>query len=146
MAYAACIEHGTPADDRLYVTLARSSALAVAAEHEAPGDAIGDFEKVLGEWEDIGNELSQWWVLQNLTILLARARAWADAARLAGAVLANLDRFPAFVREEDGLRRAIAEMERHLGSGELTELLAEGRGMHIAAAAAQARAAIRRAA
>jgi predicted ATPase/DNA-binding SARP family transcriptional activator len=146
MAYAACIEHGTVVDNRLYVTLARSSALTVAAEHEAPGAAVGEFEKVLGEWEDIGNELSQWWVLQNLTILLARTGAWTDAARLAGAVLANIDCFPAFLREKDGLRRSIAELARHLGSGELDELLAEGRGLHIAAAAAHARAAIRRAA
>lgn len=145
-AYTACIEHGTAVSNRLYVTLARSSAVAVVAAQEASGDAVGEFEKVLAEWEDIGNELSQWWVLQNLAILLTRTGAWTDAARLAGAVLANIDRFPAFVREEDGLRRAIGERERHLGSDELTDLLAEGRGLPIAAAAAHARAAIRRAA
>jgi hypothetical protein len=145
-AYDKCIEHGTAVDNKLYVTLARSSAVAVVAVHEAPEDAVGEFEKVLGEWEEIGNELSQWWVLQNLAIFLTRTGARPDAARLAGAVLANIDRFPAFVREEDGLRRAIRELERHLGSDELSGLLAEGRGLPIAAAAAHARAAIRRAA
>src|SRR3712207_3307086 len=112
LAYAACIEHGNADVNRLHVVLARSSAVALAAAHEAPVDALGEFEKALAEWEDIGNELYQWWVLQNLAIVLTRAGAWTDAARLAGAVLANLDRFPAFVREEEGIRRAIEELGR----------------------------------
>lgn len=145
-ACTACIEHGTAVDDKLYVMLARSSAVVVLAAHEAPGDAVEEFEKVLGEREDIGNELSQWWVLQNLAIFLTRTGAWRDAARLAGAVLANIDRFPAFVREEDGLRRAITDLERHLDPDVLTGLLSADSGLTIAAAAAHARAAIRRAA
>jgi hypothetical protein len=143
-AYPTCIEHGTAVDNRLYVTLARSSAVALAARHERPMDAIAEFEKALGDWEDIGNELSQWWVLQNLAILLTRTRGWRDAALLAGAVLANIDRFPSFVREEDGLRRAVSDLERQLAPADLEALLAEGGRLSIAAAAMHARAAIRR--
>ncbi len=145
-AYTACVELGSVADNRLYVMLGRSSAVALFAAHEAPQDAIAEFETVLGDWEDIGNELSQWWVLQNLVIFLARTGAWADAALLAGAVLANIDRAPTFVREDDGLRRAVDELERALGSADAGALLSEGGGMAIATAAAHARAAIRRAA
>jgi hypothetical protein len=118
----------------------------VMASHEAPVDAVAEFERVLGEWEDIGNELSQWWVLQNLAIFLTRAGAWTDAALLAGAVLANLDRFPAFVREADGIRRAVDALGRALGADAVEALLDEGGGFTLAAAAAHARAAIRRAA
>jgi predicted ATPase/DNA-binding SARP family transcriptional activator len=144
-AYTVCVELASLADNRLYVMLGRSSAVALFAAHEAPRDAIAEFETVLGDWEDIGNELSQWWVLQNLVIFLARTGAWADAALLAGAVLANIDRAPTFVREDDGLRRAVDELERALGSADAEALLSEGGGMAIATAAAHARAAIRRA-
>jgi predicted ATPase len=143
-AYTACIELGTVVDNRLHVMLARSSAVALVAAHEAPRDAIAEFEKVLDEWEDIGNELSQWWVLQNLAIFLARTGAWADAALLGGAVLANIDRFPAFVREEEGLRRAMSDLESHLAPDDLQSLMAEGSALPIASAVAHARAAIRR--
>jgi predicted ATPase/DNA-binding SARP family transcriptional activator len=143
-AYTACIEYGMAVDSKLFVTLARSSAVALVAAHDAPLDAIAEFEKVLGEWEDIGNELSQWWVLQNLAIFLTRNGAWGDAALLAGSVLANIDRFPAFVREEEGLRRSVSDLERHLGTAGLEALLAEGSRFPIAAAAAHARASIRR--
>ena len=34
--------------------------------------ALQEFGKVLDQWEDLGNELSQWWVLENLAVLLAR--------------------------------------------------------------------------
>ncbi|RFU19897.1 BTAD domain-containing putative transcriptional regulator [Geodermatophilus marinus] len=145
-AYAACIEHGTPVDNRLYVVLARSSAVALVAVHQSPREAVAEFERVLGEWEEIGSELSQWWVLQNLAICLTRAGAWADAALLAGAVSANTDRFPAFVRGDDGPARAVDELARHLPAAELAALLDEGSRLPIAAAAAHARAAIRRAA
>ncbi|MGY1708370.1 BTAD domain-containing putative transcriptional regulator [Geodermatophilus sp. SYSU D00758] len=144
-AYDACIEHGMPVGNKLYVMLARTSAVALVAVHQAPQEAIAEFERVLGEWEEIGSELSQWWVLQNLAVSLTRAGAWADAALLAGAVSANADRFPAFVREEDGLQRAVDELGHHLGAAELAALLEEGSRLPIAAAAAHARAAIRRA-
>jgi hypothetical protein len=144
-AYTACVEHGTAVDSRLFVTLARSSAVALVATHEAVVDAIAEFEKVLDVWEEIGNELSQWWVLQNLAVFLTRNQASEDAALLAGAVLANLDRFPAFVREEDALRRSVGDLERHLGTADLEALLAEGARLPIAAAVEHARASIRRA-
>jgi predicted ATPase/DNA-binding SARP family transcriptional activator len=144
-AYAASVELGTSSDSRLFVMLARSSAVALVASSGAPRDAIAEFERVLGDWEDIGNELSQWWVLQSLAVFLTRVGAWSDAAPLAGAVLANIDRFPTFVRDEDALWRAVAELERHLGPAELESMLAEGRVLPIASAAAHARAAIRRA-
>jgi hypothetical protein len=143
-AYAACISHGTAVGNRLFVTLARSSAVAVMAAHESPADAVGEFEKVLGEWEDIGNELSQWWVLQNLAIFLARTGDWTVAALLAGAVLGTKDRF-IFEREEAGLRRAVESLRSRHGSAEVEALLADGAELHIAAAVAHARAAIRRA-
>jgi len=84
-------------------------------------------------------------VLQNLAIFLTRTGAWADAALPAGAVLANIDRFPSFVREEEGLGRAVSDLEGQLGPVDLEGLLADGGRLPIAPAATHARAAIRRA-
>jgi hypothetical protein len=145
-AYRSCVETGAPVDNRLHVMLARSSAVAVTAAHDSPGEAVTALERVLAEWEDIGGDMSQWWILQNLAILLVRLEAWTDAAPLMGAVLANLERFPAFVREVEGLREAVSTLERHLDTEERQLLMAEGSAFPISAAVAHARDAIRRAA
>jgi predicted ATPase len=142
-AYTAVLEHGTDVDNRLFVMLARSSSLTLLAGGVSDAPALEEFGKVLDQWEDLGNELSQWWVLENLAVLLARIGENRDAALLAGAVIANRDRYPAFVRNE-GLEQAIRALRGRLGEAAVEASVGEGAALPFASAVALARAAIRR--
>ncbi|MCV2487758.1 winged helix-turn-helix domain-containing protein [Geodermatophilus sp. YIM 151500] len=144
-AYESAVRHGTPADNRLFVMLARTSAVALTAREGTDAAAVRQFAQVLDAWEDLGNEFSQWWVLLHLAVLLARLGAERDAALLAGAVLANLERLPELGREMAALDEACAALRRGLGPAATDAGLAAGAGMPVAAAVAHARAAIHRA-
>ena len=141
--YAAAIEHGTKADSRLFVTLARSSSVALAASHGPAGAALQEFERVMEQWEDLGNEAAQWWVLLNLMILLARVGSDRDAALLAGAVLATRDRHPAFTRDVMRFEETLARIRDRLGRSATEDAIAEGACLPYVAAVVHARSAIR---
>ena len=141
-AYAAVLEHGTDVDNRLFVMLARSSALTLLAGGVSDPTALAEFGTVLDQWEDLGNELSQWWVLENLAVLLARLGEGRHAALLAGAVVANRHRYPAFVRNTR-LEDAIGDLRGRLGSAVVDAAVDEGAAPPFAAAVALARTAIR---
>ncbi len=142
-AYARVLEHGTDVDNRLFVMLARSSSLTLLAGGVSDVTALEEFGAVLDQWEDLGNELSQWWVLENLAVLLARTGKGRQAAMLAGAVVANRHRFPAFVRN-DKLEQAIGDLRERLGRAIIDAAVEEGAALSFAAAVALARVAIRR--
>ena len=144
-AYAAVLEHGAGVDNRLFVMLARSSSVTLLGGSGSTAAALEEFRTLLDQWEDLGNELSQWWVLQSLVVLLARIGSVQDAAVLAGAVVANLDRFPAFVRDPHELERAVRSVRGRLGDAATDAALAEGAALAFAAAVALGRVAIRRA-
>jgi hypothetical protein len=141
-AYAAVLEHGTDVDNRLFVMLARSSSLTLLAGGVSDPTALAEFGAVLDQWEDLGNELSQWWVLENLAVLLSRIGDGRHAARLAGAVVANRHRYPAFVRNEK-LEQAIGDLRGRLGNGIVDAAVEEGAALPFASAVALARTAIR---
>jgi predicted ATPase/DNA-binding SARP family transcriptional activator len=140
-AYAAVLEHGTAVDNRLFVMLARSSSLTLLAGGVSDATALEEFGRVLDQWEDLGNELSQWWVLENLAVLLARIGDGRQAALLAGAVVANRHRYPAFVRNK-GLERAVGDLRERLGEAVVDANVEEGAALPFASAVAVARTAI----
>jgi hypothetical protein len=142
-AYRAVLEHGTDVDNRLFVMLARSSSLTLLAGGVSDATALEEFGNVLDQWEDLGNELSQWWVLENLVVLLARIGPGREAALLAGAVAANRDRYPAFVRNERGVEQAMRTLRRRLGDAVAEATVEEGAALPFASAVALARMAIR---
>ena len=142
-AYAAAIEHGMKADSRLFVTLARSYSVALAARHGPVGGALREFERVMEQWEDLGNEAAQWWVLLHLMVLLVRVGSDRDAALLAGAGLVARDRHPAFTLDEKQFEETLARIRDHLGKSAIDDALAEGAAMSYAAAVVHARRAIR---
>ena len=142
-AYAAVLEHGTDVDNRLFVMLARSSSLTLLAGGGSDATALEQFGTVLGQWEDLGNELSQWWVLENLAVLLARIGEARDAVVLAGAVMANRHRYPAFVRNH-ALEQAVDSLRGRLGDAVIDDALRHGAALPFVAAVALARSAIRR--
>jgi hypothetical protein len=141
-AYAAVLDHGSDVDNRLFVMLARSSSLTLLAGGVSDATALEEFGTVLDQWEDLGNELSQWWVLENLAVLLARIGEGRHAARLAGAVVANRHRYPAFVRNER-LEQAIGDLRGRLGNAVVDAAVEEGAALPFASAVALARTAIR---
>ena len=140
-AYAAVLEHGTRVENRLFVMLARSSTLTLLAGGVSDATALAEFGTVLDQWEDLGNELSQWWVLENLAVLLARIGEGRPAAQLAGAVVANRHRYPAFVRNTR-LEDALGNLRGSLGDDVVDAAVEEGAALPFASAVALARTAI----
>jgi hypothetical protein len=124
------------------VTLARSSSIALLARSGDPQRALAHFQQVLDHWERLGNEAAQWWMLLQLAVLLARIDADADAALLAGAVVAARDRYPTLAADVQRLDAALARIRRRLGPSRTDAALADGAALTRAATLSRARAAI----
>ena len=137
VAYSAAIEWGEKADSRLVVMLARSSSVALAACSGVPTAALEQFRQILEQWERMGNELAEWWVLRYLVVLLDRLGAARDAAVLAGA-LSTSDRHASFGPFET----ALVHIGERLGASATEQALAEGAALTHSAAVAHARSAI----
>jgi hypothetical protein len=124
------------------VTLARSSSIALLARSGDPQRALAQFQQVLDQWERLGNEAAHWWMLLQLVVLLARIDADADAALLAGAVVAAQDRYPTLTPDVQRLEAALARVRRRLGPSRTDAILADGAALTRPAALTRARAAI----
>lgn len=144
--YAAAIEVGSQVDNRLFVMLARSSAVRLAARHAPVADALERIEHVVTQWEDLGSQAVQWWVLYNLVVLLVRVGSDRDAAVLAGAAGTAQHRGPAFPRDKEVLERTVALVRDRLGGDETDAALADGAALPFAGAVAVAGRAVRQAA
>jgi predicted ATPase/DNA-binding SARP family transcriptional activator len=138
-AYRSSVERSLEVDNRLFLGLARSSAVALAARHGAPRDALAEFERVVAVWDELGNVTAQWWVLMHLAVLFARLDEDRPAALLAGAILNNEGRTYALLGDEDRLRDAVREVTARLGEDEAQRLLDEGRHLSIEQGVALAR-------
>lgn len=141
-AYRTAVAAGTEAESRLFVTLARSASVTLTAQFGAPAEALEEFRRVLGEWEDLGNEAAQWWLLGYLVVLLVRAGSDHDAGLLAGAILAARERHPQFGRYETDLEEALADLRGRLGNA-VDVIFAAGAALSYADTVDCARAAIR---
>jgi hypothetical protein len=144
-AYTAAIEHAVRADNRLVAMLARSSAVTLLSG-DGSSAALEEFGRVLEQWEDLGNEASAWWLLLSLAVLMAHEGRHHDAALLAGSVLSNRDRNPAFVRDRFRLDDALAAVRQRLGEDATDARLAEGARLDFREAMAEGRRVIRAAA
>jgi predicted ATPase/DNA-binding winged helix-turn-helix (wHTH) protein len=141
-AYAAAIEHGSTVDNRLFVMLARSSSVALAAVDGRLAAALTEFTHVLEQWDRLGNEMSELWVLRYLVVLLNRVGASQDAAVLAGALLAAQDRHPNFGPYGNPFEAAVEHVRERLGASTTDESFAAGAGLTYAETVAYARRAI----
>ena len=112
----------------------------LAARHGSPHDALGEFERVMDEWDELGNVTAQWWVLMNVSTLFARLGEDRPAALLAGAVLGTArDRTYMLLGDEARLRDAVRQVTERLGEDVARATLAEGRELSIDEAVALAR-------
>ena len=144
-AFRSSAEEGQRSDNRLFVMLARSALVTLAAREGESDEALREFESVLEQWLDLRNEASMWGVLAVLVPLLVRVGDLREAAVLASAVRANRDRQPLWERNEPDLLACLAQAETRLGADEVQHLVATGAVMPADAAVAQARRAIRHA-
>jgi hypothetical protein len=141
-AYQTAIEFGNRADCRLFVMLARSSAVAQAARRDAPASALEQFRQILWQWDRLGNELAELWVLRYLVVLLNRVEAYRDAAVLAGALIAAQHRYPSFGPYRAPVESAMDHIREQLGTNATDAALAEGRQLSYTDTISHARRAI----
>jgi uncharacterized protein YaaQ len=90
--------------------------VALAAHRGSPHDVLAEFERVLGEWDELGNVMVQWWVLMQVSVLLTRLGLDRPAALLAGAFLANGNRTYMLGSDEERLQASIATLTERLGA------------------------------
>lgn len=140
--YQAAVEHGLPADSRMFVSMARTSAAALAARTGAVHDALVRFPVVLDEWVGLGNLSAVWFVLPHVVALLVDAGEHADAAVLAGAVEARRDSIPNFAGNLDRIAAAASTIQDRLGGPAAQAALAHGATLSDAAVLARAHAAL----
>jgi hypothetical protein len=145
-AFVAAIDVGSAVDNRLFLWLAHTSSVAVAADHGSPAVAFAEFGRVLEQWEDVRNEALQWWVLLNLAVLLVRVGSDRDAALLAGAVRAARDHQPTLPRDEARLDATLNLVRDRIGATATDAAMAEGAALPFPVALAYARDAVRTAA
>jgi hypothetical protein len=142
-AYRTAIEESLKVDNRLFLGLARSSAVALAARHGSAHDALVEFDRVMDDWDELGNVTAQWWVLMNMSTLFVRLGEDRPAALLAGAVLGTEDRTYLLLGDEARLRDAVRQVTVRLGEDVTRATLAEGRDLSVDEAVALARQTIR---
>jgi hypothetical protein len=142
-SFSAAIDWGNQADCRLFVMLARSSSVALAARDGAPAAALDQFGQILDQWEQLGNELAELSVLRELVVLLDRIDRCRDAVVLAGALLAAQDRHPRFGFTGAPVQTGVERFRDRLGASTTDAALAEGAGLTYPGIIAHARRAIR---
>jgi hypothetical protein len=125
-AYSITVEQSLKTDNRLFLGLARSSAVALAARRGPPHHSLTEFDRVMAEWDELGNVAAQWWVLLQICVLLTRLRLDRPAALLAGAFLSNGTRTYMLLGDEDRLQASIATVTARLGQQTAQATLAEG--------------------
>jgi hypothetical protein len=140
-AYHAAAEESLKVDNRLFLGLARSSAAALASRRGSPQDVLAQFERVMGEWDELGNVAAQWWMLLQVALLLTRIGLDRPAALLIGAFRENGKQTYLLLGDEDRFQSAVATLTDRLGA-EAASALAEGAELAFDDAAALARATI----
>jgi predicted ATPase len=110
-AYDAAVETARAVDHRLFLYLARSSAVALVARRGAPADALGQLEQLMADWDEIGNVAAQVWMIRHVALLLERLGRDDDAAELFGSAAANSGRSFFLMGE----RQRVADAHRRIG-------------------------------
>ncbi len=140
--YRAAIRCGSPADSRLFVTIARSSAAALAARTGDLDEAFTALQQVLDQWLRLGNPAAAFFLMPHIAVALTRAGADRDAAVVTGAVRAHLHQMPGFAVDAERLETALAQVRVRLGHITTDAALAEGQALSLPASLAAARRAL----
>jgi hypothetical protein len=125
-AYRTAAEESLKVANGLFLGLARTGAVALAARRGSPHAALAEFSLVLREWDERGNVAAQWWVLMQISLVLVRLGLDRPAALLAGAFLANGNRTYMLLGDEDRLHGGLAALAERLGGPAAEAAQAEG--------------------
>jgi predicted ATPase/DNA-binding SARP family transcriptional activator len=125
-AYEQAVAHGTRADSRLFVTIARGSAAAEHAVDGAIADTARELTELITTWEQLDNAAGHWSALASAVTFLARLDVAEQTATVAAAVRANLSRTWRFPRTVHRLERAIADVCNRLPAPTSAAALAHG--------------------
>ncbi len=131
--YREAVRCGTPADSRLFVTIARSSAAALAARARDLDEAFVAHAQVLDQWLRLGNAAAAFFLVQHVAVVLARAGLDRDAAIGAGAVRAHIHEMPASAVDAERLEAALMQVRARLGDTTTNTAIAEGEALSIPA-------------
>ena len=142
-SYRAAIEDAAKVDNRLFLGLARSSAVALTARLGSPEEALVEFGQVLAGWDEIGNVAAQRWVLMQVGLLLSRLGVDRPAALLAGFAQAGGNRTYMLLGDDDRLRACVTTLQARLDRDVADGLLSEGRQLSTEDALALARRTLR---
>jgi tetratricopeptide (TPR) repeat protein len=141
-AYRVTVEQSHKVDNRLFLGLARSAAVALTARSGSPQNALAEFERVMDQWDELGNVAAQWWVLLQVSLLLTRLGLDRPAALLMGAFRANENPTYMLLGDQDRLQAGIETVAARMGRQTAHATMAEGATLGYDDVAALARRAI----
>ena len=141
-AYDAAVDAARRIDHRLFLYLARSSAVALTARSGSPADALGQLDQLMTDWDEIGNVAAQVWMIRHAALLLERLGHDGDAAELFGAAAANSGRSFFLMGEQQRVADAHRRIGERQGEDFLPGALAAGGRLTLDQALSAARAAL----
>ncbi len=142
-AYERAAEAAQQVDHRLFLNLARSGSVALAARHGSPEEAAERLERLMTDWEEIGNVAAQWWLLRQVALFLERVGQDREAAALFGAVDVNAERTFLLMGEAERLAACLQRLRERNGDHVVVEEHAAGAHLTLDDAATAARQALR---
>ncbi len=129
-------------DHRLFLNLATSGSVALMVRHGSTDEAPDLLERLMSDWEEIGNVAAQWWLLRHVALFLERLGRDREALELFAAVEAHGERTFMLMGEVERLRACYERITARNESAFVREARAAGAGMGLDDAAAAARAAL----
>jgi hypothetical protein len=141
-AYENAEEAAQEVDHRLFLNLARSGSAALTARHGPPEEAAERLERLMTDWEDIGNVAAQWWLLRQVALFLERVGHDHEAMTLFGAVESNAQRTFLLMGEAERLADCLQRLRERNGDEVVVESHAAGAHLTLDAAANAARQAL----
>jgi tetratricopeptide (TPR) repeat protein len=144
-AYDAAVEAARGIDHRLFLYLARSSAVALVARRGSPDDALSELDLLMTDWDEIGNVAAQVWMFRHVALLLERLGHDHAAAELLGAAAVNIGRSFFLMGERERVTEAQRRIAERQGEPVLADRLRAGGRLSLDEAMSAAQAGLARA-
>lgn len=142
-AYERAAAAARQVDHRLFLNLATSGSVALMVRHGSTDQAPDLLERLMSDWEEIGNVAAQWWLLRHVASFLERLGRDREALELFAAVDAHGERTFMLRGEMERLRACHERISARNQAAFVTAARAVGARMGLDDAGAAARAALR---
>lgn len=130
-------------DHRLFLTLATSGSVALLVRHGSTDEAPELLDRLMSDWEEIGNVAAQWWMLRHVALFLERLGRDREALELLAAVEAHGEETFLLMGEVERLRACHERINARNDSALVGAARAAGARMGLDSAATAARASLR---